>query len=91
VTRVTYPGFRNWHFNFAKAGTQTFTGGGTITGAINWTVNDGSILDTGASTIARHGHIHRQWAWNGNGQRHDQRGSHVNGTLSPAPAPPLAR
>jgi len=38
-------------FNFAKAGTQTFTNSGTITGAINWAVNDGATLALQNSTL----------------------------------------
>jgi hypothetical protein len=36
---------------FAKAGTQTFTGGGTIQNSINFTVNSGSTLQTGTAAI----------------------------------------
>ncbi len=37
--------------NFAKAGTQTFTNGGTIGGPINWVVNNGSTLNGGSSVL----------------------------------------
>ncbi|HXI72366.1 MAG TPA: fibronectin type III domain-containing protein [Verrucomicrobiae bacterium] len=72
------------NFNFAKAGTQTFTGGGTISGAINWTVNDGSTLDTGASTVGGTG----TFTVSGNGTiigngTIDSTTATINGTLSP--------
>lgn len=40
------------NINFAKSGTQTFTSGGTISGAINWTVNSTSTVDLGISVIS---------------------------------------
>src|SRR5213079_2314882 len=38
--------------NFNKSGTQTFTGGGTIGGAIAWTINSGSTGDFGTSVLS---------------------------------------
>ena len=40
------------NFNFAKSGTQTYTkSGGTISNAVNFTVNNGSTLDLGTNLI----------------------------------------
>ena len=49
ITSATY-GYGNIYFN--DAGTQTFTRtGGSFTGTINLTVNSGSVLDAGTSTV----------------------------------------
>ncbi|MBE0540498.1 MAG: DUF4082 domain-containing protein, partial [Verrucomicrobia bacterium] len=40
------------NINFTKSGLQTFTSAGTISGAINWTVNSGSTVDLGGSVIS---------------------------------------
>src|SRR5262249_7859953 len=36
---------------FKKTGTQSYTSGGTVTNAVNYTVNSGSTLNMGTSTI----------------------------------------
>lgn len=71
------------NFNFAKTGTQTFASGGTITGPINWTVNDGSTLDTGASTIGGTGTFTVSGLGAVTGGGTITGAATVNGTLSP--------
>jgi hypothetical protein len=49
---LTKAGAGTGYFNFAKSGTQTYAkSGGTISTAINFTVNNGSTLDMGTSLI----------------------------------------
>lgn len=38
--------------NFTKAGTQTLTNSGTMSGAVNYNVNNGATLDLGTSIVA---------------------------------------
>lgn len=38
--------------NFAKAGTQTYSNSGTVSGLIAWTVNSSSTVDVGTSVIS---------------------------------------
>ena len=49
---LTKGGSGTGNFNFSKTGTQTYSkSGGTISNAINFTVNNGSILSLGSSVI----------------------------------------
>ena len=49
---LTKGGSGTGNFNFSKTGTQTYLkSGGTISNAINFTVNNGSILNVGTSII----------------------------------------
>lgn len=70
-------------FNFVKAGTQTFTCGGTNAGIINWTVNDGSTLAIASSVVGGTGTftVNGLGAVTGTGTINGL--ATINGTLAP--------